>query len=176
MAVQSFLRGTPEASTAAPGIEPHHQDDETRDLVRLVEEASELVRRRGEAAFADFREDGTRWRRGETYVFVLDPDGSMLVHADRAMEGTNQIGLTDIKGKPIVRGLLGAATQFPDKPEGWYHYEWPVPGGLFARWKSSYVQLVAAPSGKRYVIGSGVYLIRLVGPSFDFGRRVILLR
>jgi signal transduction histidine kinase len=92
---------------------------------------------------------------------VLDPEGNMRVHPDPALEGKNQLGLKDVNGKPIIRGLIDAAMAVPGKPEGWYHYEWPVPGGLLPRWKSSYVRLVTSPSGKNYVVGSGMYNDRL---------------
>lgn len=135
--------------------------DTTRELVTLVQEAATLVRQKGEAAFTLFRQPGSRWRTGETYIFVLDPKGNMLVNADPELEGKNQLELKDLNGKPIIRGLLHAATALPGKPEGWYHYEWPVPGGITPRWKSSYVQLVKAPSGKSYVVGSGMYNNRM---------------
>ena len=133
----------------------------TEELVALVKDAAELVRARGEAAFTDFRMSGSRWRQDESYIFVLDPQGKMLVHPDPTMEGKNEMELKDINGKPIIRGLIGAATELPDKPEGWYHYQWTVPGGILPRWKSSYVRRVTAPSGKSYVVGSGVYNDRM---------------
>lgn len=135
--------------------------EETRDLVALVNDATELVSAEGEAAFSKLSQDESRWRQGETYVFVLDPEGNMLVHPDTSLQGRNVMDLKDVHGKPIIRGLIAAATSFPDKPEGWYHYEWPVPGALLPRWKSSYVRLVSAPSGKRYVVGSGMYNDRM---------------
>lgn len=128
-----------------------------RELIAFVKDGAGLVRTKGEAAFNDFRVPGSHWRQGDTYIFILDPEGNMLVHADPELEGKNQIDLKDVNGKPIIRGLIQAATSIPDKPEGWYHYEWPVPGGLLPRWKSSFVQLVKAPSGKSYIIGSGMY-------------------
>lgn len=131
--------------------------DTLRELVSLVNDASQLVRSKGETAFNEFRSPGSRWRKDDTYIFVIDPGGNMLVNADTELEGKNQLDLKDINGKPIVRGLLDAVTNFPDKPEGWYHYQWPVPGGLLPRWKSSFVQMVKAPSGKSYVVGSGMY-------------------
>ena len=138
-----------------------YQYEETRALVAIVNNAASLVHDKGEAAFADFRVEGSRWRQGDNYVFVLDLDGNMLVHADPSMEGRNQLELKDVTGKPIIRGLIGAATTVSGKPEGWYHYQWPVPGGLLPRWKSSYVRLADSPSGKRYIVGSGMYNDRM---------------
>jgi signal transduction histidine kinase len=149
------------AQTVAANADQSYQYEDTRDLVALVKDATELVRTKGEAAFIDFRVPGSRWRQGESYIFVLDPKGNMVVHLDLAMEGKNEMDLKDINGKPIVRGLIGTAMTFPGKPAGWYHYEWPVPGGLLPRWKSSYVELVMAPSGNSYVVGSGTYNDRM---------------
>lgn len=152
------------AQTVAANVDQSYQHEETRELIALVKGATELVRTKGEAAFDDLRVSGSRWRQGESYIFVVDTKGTMLVHPDSAMEGKNELDLKDINGKPIIRGLLGAAMTVPGKPEGWYHYEWPVPDGLMPRWKSSYVRLVTAPSGHSYVVGSGTYNDRMERP------------
>lgn len=149
-----------ETEPNTPVTSAKYQYKETRELVQLVKEAADLLHVKGEAAFNDFRITGSRWRKGEDYIFVLDTEGNMIVHPDTELEGRNQLELKDINGKPIIRGLLGAAS-FPGKPEGWYHYEWNVPGGLLPRWKSSYVQLVKSPSGKSYIVGSGMYNDRM---------------
>ncbi len=147
--------------TEARNLHPSLTSDSSRQVVALVGEAAAFIKSMGEEAFRDFRLTGSIWRQGEAYIFVLDSAGNMLVHPDRELEGTNQMGLQDINGKPIVRGLLEAATATPGKEEGWYHYQWPVPGGLLPRWKSSYVQWVMAPSGKHYVVGCGTYNDRM---------------
>ena len=147
--------------TVAAALTESYEHKETRQLVALVKDATELVRAKGEAAFRDFRAPRSRWRQGETYVFVLDPKGNMLVHPDPELEGKSELDLKDVNGKPIIRGLIDAATTFPDKTEGWYHYQWPVPGGLLPRWKSSYVRLVKAPSGKSYIVSAGMYNDRM---------------
>lgn len=163
--VVAFLRAfNCNAQPVANDSDQQYEYKETRELVALVKGAAELVRRKGEAAFADFRVTGSRWRQAETYIFVVDPKGNMLVHPDPAMEGKNELDLKDINGKPVIGGLIAAATTLPSKPEGWYHYEWPVPGWLFLRWKSTYAQLVIAPSGKRYVVASGMYDDRMERP------------
>jgi signal transduction histidine kinase len=153
--------GTPQETQAVGVVDQLYEYEETRDLVSLVNDAAELIRTKGEAAFPEFRVPGSRWRHGDTYVFVLDLEGLMLVHADATMQGRDQLDLTDINGKPIIRGLIDAVTASPDKTDGWYHYQWPIPGELFPRWKSSYVRLVKAPSGSSYVVGSGMYNDRM---------------
>jgi signal transduction histidine kinase len=142
-------------------IDELYKHDETRALVALVNDAAEVVRTKGEAAFDEFAVTGSRWRSGETYIFVLNPLGGMLVHPDPALEGRNKLGLKDISGRPIIQGLLGAATASAAKADGWYHYQWPVPGAILPRWKSSYVRLVSAPSSHRYIVGSGMYNDRM---------------
>ena len=137
--------------------EQPYQHAETRQLVNLVSEAAKLVQTKGEKAFDEFRVSGSKWRKGENYVFVLDQKGNMLVHPDPKLEGKNQLNLKDINGKPLIRGLLDEAQLDPEKPEGWYHYQWPAPGGTKPLWKSSYVKLVKAPSGKSYLVASGIY-------------------
>lgn len=159
LALLGAISGKAQTPVRAGGVVYDHQ--ETRDLVALVNQAAEQVQTKGTAAFAEFRVPGSRWRHGETYIFVLDPQGNMLVHPDPSMQGKNELNLEDVNGRPIIRGLIAAATMSPDKPDGWYHYEWPVPGGILPRWKSSYVRLVTAPSGKKYIVGAGMYNDRM---------------
>lgn len=148
------------AQTGAANSDQPYQQEETRQIVALVKDASDLIRTKGEAVFKDFAIAGSRWRQGDTYVFVLDAKGNMLVHPDPALEDHNLLELKDVHGKSIIRGLI-AATAVPGKPEGWYHYQWAVPGGLLPRWKSTYVRLVTAPSGKSYIAGIGIYNDRM---------------
>jgi len=161
VATLAFCGAASRATTTPANLDQAYEHRETRDLVVLVSDAADLVHAKGEAAFSDLRVAGSRWRQGEMYIFVLDPQGNMLVHPDPALDGKNVLGLQDINGKPIIRGLIAAATTLPEKPEGWYHYEWPVPNGLLPRWKSTYVQLVSAPSGKNYIVGAGMYNDRM---------------
>ena len=158
MADRSFTAAEPNVGAAT--LEQTYEHADTRELVELVDAAADLVRAKGKAAFDALRVTGSRWRKGEMYVFVLDLDGKMLVHPDPALEGKNQLELKDINGKGIIRGLLGAAAR-PETAGGWYHYQWPVPGGLLPRWKSSYVRLVTSASGESFVVGCGLYNDRM---------------
>jgi signal transduction histidine kinase len=127
----------------------------TKELVSLVKDAASAVEKKGEAVFPEFKKEGSSWRHGDTYIFVIDPSGTMILHPDPALEGKEEIGLKDVNGKAIIKGLIDAASS--DKKEGWFHYQWPEPGSLFPLWKSSFVKLVTASSGQQYIVGSGIY-------------------
>jgi signal transduction histidine kinase len=159
-ALTACRTATPRPSAGEVDLQ-RYEHEETQALVTLVNDAAALIEAEGEAAFARLRVPDSRWRRGETYVFVVDAQGKMLVHPDPALEGRDELELKDVNGRPIIRGLIQAATAVPGKAEGWYHYEWPVPGGLLPRWKSSYVLLVRSPLGTRYLVSSGVYNDRM---------------
>lgn len=150
-----------QAATVPSSQDQAYEHEETQSLVALVNDASDLIQAEGEAAFTELSTAGSQWRQDDTYIFVLDPRGNMLVHPDPALEGKNLIDLEDINGKPIIRDLIAAATTTPNKRAGWYHYEWPVPHGLLPRWKSTYVRAVEAPSGKEYIVAAGVYNDRM---------------
>lgn len=160
-ALRSALAPAATATAVTSSFLGNYHYAESVELVQLVAAAAELIKDRGEAAFSEFRSRGSRWRDEERYIFVLQLDGTMVVHADPAMEGTPQWDLRDVNGKLIIQGLLKAATGHPGQLGGWYHYEWPVPGGIVPRWKSSHVRLASSPSGLRYVVGSGDYNDRM---------------
>ena len=72
------------AAAEAASELPPPEYDETRELIALVEGAADLVATRGiEAACAEFRESGSEWFQGETYVFVFDMEGSAVCHPAR---------------------------------------------------------------------------------------------
>lgn len=156
--VNAQNHGGPEQPAGIPATGVEFTDQDSTNYVKsLVRDAAQMLRTQGEAAFEEFRKPESRWRKGDTYIFILDKEGNMLLHPDPEMENKNQLELKDVNGKPIIRGLLAAATALPEKQEGWFHYQWPEPHGLLPRWKSSFVQLVQSPGGKEYVIGSGMY-------------------
>lgn len=144
--------------------DPSFEPAESWQIVQLVNDAVQLIQQKGELAFPEFAAEGSKWRKGDTYVFVLDLTGKMLVHPDKQMLGRDQSQLMDVSGKRIIQGLIAAATAQPDEPFGWYHYQWPVPGGIQPRWKSTFVHLAVTPTGQRYIAGCGVYNDRMERP------------
>lgn len=123
-------------------------------VITLVDDAARLIETEGEAAFDDLRAPGSRWRSGDTYVFVVDEDGTMVVHPDPALEGSNVLDLRDANGKPFVREYMNLALR---DGAGWTDYSWLTPGGGPPAPKLTYVKRVDV-EGRTYVVGSGVYL------------------
>lgn len=132
------------------------ESPEVRATVDLVRKAAELVRTEGEAAFGQFEVKGSPWLHGTTYIVVNDFEGNVLVDPNRPeLEGTNQINLEDQEGRPILQLMIDEVST-SDK-EGWVHYLWPKFALSEPYWKSTFVTAVTAPSGKQYIVGSGVY-------------------
>lgn len=128
---------------------------ETINLVNLVNDAASEISQKGEKAFKEFMVNGSRWRNGETYMFVCGLKGDIYVHEDPSLVGTNDYERKDVHGKPIVQWFIRKALGVGQC--GWTHYEWVKPGKTTPSWKSSYVKLAKAPSGTIYVVGSGLY-------------------
>lgn len=147
-----------EAAEVSRGLSVY-KHKETRDLVSLVKDAALLISDKGEVVFPEFKKENSRWRHGDTYIFILDTSGKMILHPDPALEGKDEIKLKDVNNKPIIKGFIDAVSG--DRNEGWFHYQWPEPGSIFPVWKSSFVQLVTAPSGKKYIVGSGLYNMKM---------------
>ena len=137
-----------------------YEYQQTKDLVSFVHEAAELFSERGEKAFPDFQKKGSKWFNEQRYLFIYDLKGVSVFHPmEPELEGKNLINLKDLDGKPVIRYLIETVTE-KNKPYGWIHYLWSEYGEIFPRWKSSYVLKVEDPSGKEYVIGSGIYDMR----------------
>ena len=143
---------------AAPAAAQADASPQSQAVVDLVEAAAQEVKRRGEAAFADFRVPGSRWYQGERYVFVVQPDGQRLVYPpDPAHEQSNILKFQDVGGKTFARLIIEQAAE--GRGRGWVHYQWTRPNPHDRRpvWKSTYVVRVTAPSGRTYLVASGTY-------------------
>lgn len=147
------LAAAPVAVAGAPP--PEHA--ETRELMRLVEDAAALVSETGAAAACDeFRVAGSRWFHDDVYVFINDTEGHSLCHpAKPSLEGRTVLDLRDPHGRAIVQSFI---REVEEDGEGWVHYLWPRPGaGTNFNWKTTYLRRAALPNGGEAIVGSGLY-------------------
>ena len=83
----------------------------------------------------------------------------LATHRERQRAQTRFSDLTDILGRAYGRQFLETANSASG--EGWIHYMHPEPGDIFPTWKSTFVKSVTFPSGRQYLIGSGIYNMRM---------------
>jgi len=93
-------------------------------VVAMVDKAAAAVSEHGLARALN-RSEGEMWRRPDLglYVFVLDPNGNLLLHPDRRAEGHNVIASHDARGTPFIRNMIDAATA-ADGAGVWTRYQW----------------------------------------------------
>ncbi|HNY01087.1 MAG TPA: cache domain-containing protein [Bacteroidales bacterium] len=132
---------------------------ETIRLVDVVSDAAALVRQKGEAAFPELMEKGSRWRSGDLYIFVIDLKGMCYVHEDRSLVGKNLGELKDPSGKPFIQWFIRKA--LGPTQSGWTHYRWVKPGDTLPQWKTTYTKLANTPSGAVFIVGAGLYNMRM---------------
>jgi signal transduction histidine kinase len=130
------------------------------ELMTLVRHAALVFEQRGEKAFPQFRKKGGKWFFDDTYFFVYEMDGMRILNAGNpSIEGQSVRETKDVIGRPYGNMFLDVAAT--EKGEGWVHYMYPEPGDIFPAWKSSFVKRVTFPSGKQYLIGSGIYNMQM---------------
>lgn len=135
---------------------------DTQNLVDLVEEAASLIETEGEDAFGEFGVPNSRWLNGSTYLFVYAEDGTTVFHPiSPELLGKNVSNLKDIDGKPVVQEIVAIARKPGRMAHGWVFYRWQDQRQLTPIWKSSYVRKAVTPQGKTYVVGSGLYDIKV---------------
>ena len=139
------------------------QRQDSGELVAFVDRAVALIEKKGETSFGRFRVADSEWFRGDLYIFVWGLDGMRYVYPpDPSGEGNNMRLLRDVSNKPI--GEMFIATAAEGEGRGWVHYQWPRPGGIFPAWKSTYIRRATAPSGESYLVGAGLYNMRMEQP------------
>lgn len=143
--------------TAGDRLSPYLYED-TKQLVKLVEDAAALMERSGTAAFAAFGRKGSRWFNDQYYFFIYDLSGVNVFHAaSPELTGKNLIDLRDMNGKPVLR-LITAIGKKPERDAcGWVFYLWQEKNEFLPKWKSAYIRKVVAPDNRVYLVGCGIY-------------------
>lgn len=119
----------------------------------LVNKAAELVNTKGKEALSEFRERGSEWWSGDTYIFAYAPDGTVVLNpAFPAREGRAYHGEKNKRGKAFHDEIIKTALK---EGSGWVAYWLPKPGQTEPSQKWSYVKAVKAEGVA--VIGAGFY-------------------
>ncbi len=136
--------------------------EDTKQLVSLVEEAADLMEKKGTAAFREFGEKGSKWFDDKHYFFVYDVSGRCLFHpVEPELIGKNLMGLKDMNGKPVIRMITDIAKKPGRRASGWVFYLWEEGTQISPLWKGSYIRKAVGPDGKILLLGSGLYSIKI---------------
>lgn len=150
------------AQVQAQAETPQYKYQATKGLIALVDAAAGLVAKEGGKAFARLRQKDSRWFKGESYVFVIGPDGMEYVNpASPELEGKNLYDLKDAFGKPYVKQFIARVMDPKGPGSTWVHYLSHKPGKQPLYWKTSYVKKVKSPKGEIYLVGSGLYDMKM---------------
>ena len=132
------------------------QSPEAKRLVALVDKAVALIESKGKSAFPEFKKKDSEWLKGETYIFIADMSGTILMHpANPELETKSIIDLKDANGKVFMREFIETAKT---KGSGWVDYMWPKPGEKSPSKKRSYVKRTKMPDGEMVIVGAGTYV------------------
>lgn len=86
------------------------------------------------------------------YVFLLNPEGRLLLHPEGQMEGADVSGARDLAGAFFIRAILAAAAAHPEGV--WTGYLWPGPSGEPGT-KHTYSKAVQTPDAGRLIASAG---------------------
>jgi len=127
--------------------------DQAKRIQMLVDRAAELVNKKGKEAFSEFRQRGSEWFSGDTYIFAYAPDGTVVLNpAFAAREGHAYHGEKDKKVKAFHDEIMKMAQT---NGSGWIDYWLPKPGHTEPAQKWSYVKAVKADGVA--VVGAGFF-------------------
>lgn len=144
MATGLLWVSNPASSQQAPP-----DSEQARQVVALVDAASAEIISKGKAAFSELRVQGSKWRKGNTYLFAGDLKGMVWFNAVAPkLEGTDASGLTDARGKKFVVEFLSTVKS---RGSGWVDYMRPKPGEKKPSQKWSYVKATKLDGTPGYV-------------------------
>jgi cytochrome c len=132
------------------------QSREAKQIIALVDKAAALTETKGKTAFPEFKKKGSEWLKGETYIFIADMSGTILMHpANPELETKSILDMKDANGKAFMREFIETAKT---KGSGWVDYMWPKPGEKSPSKKLSYIKRAKMPNGEMVLLGAGVYV------------------
>jgi cytochrome c len=122
------------------------------ECMAKAKEAAQMIKQKGlDAEVAEINKKDGQFVWKDTYVFLMDLNGTMLAHPmSPTLIGKNLLATPDKAGKMFFQDFVAAAK----KGEGWVTYLWPKPGSDTPVKKTTYIYRVP---GKDLFVGAGIY-------------------
>lgn len=136
--------------------------EDTKRLVKLVEDAATLMEGTGTDPFTEFNRKGSRWFNDQHYLFVYDSTGTNTFHATISeLVGKNLMDLRDMNGKPLIRFITDVCKKPQRDAHRWIFYFWQEKNEFEPKWKSAYIRKVVMPDGSVCAIGAGHHHLKI---------------
>jgi signal transduction histidine kinase len=125
------------------------------EVIAKVKEATTMITNKGrDAAFREINNQEGKFVWKDTYVFVIDLQGTIVARAFQQQAiGKNWMKWQD-KSDPPKQPVQMMVDVAKDKGEGWVEYMYPKPGEDTPSKKISYVSKVP---GQNLLVGAGIY-------------------
>ncbi len=125
------------------------------EVIAKVKEAATMITKEGQdAAFKEINNKKGKFVWKDTYVFVIDLEGTLVARAIRPQAiGMNLMNWRDKSDSPR-RPIKEMVDLAKDKGEGWVEYMNPKPGEEAPSKKISYIYRVP---GKNLIVGAGIH-------------------
>jgi signal transduction histidine kinase len=124
-------------------------------VVESVNSAAVLLEKEGRAAFNTLRDKKSEYNYKDTYVFIIDEKGTLLLDPPfPALEGRNVYDYKDPSGKYLFREMIDMANS---QGSGWVEYMWPKPDTMEYEKKGSFIKKVKV-GNEVLIVGTGMYL------------------
>ncbi len=121
---------------------------EKQFVIEMVDDAIELIKARGTAAFAKFRDDSSPFAFRDSYIFVFKDDGTAIVDpAFPSLEGRSLLEYD------VIRYMI---ERIKGKDVAWVSYRRPKPGDVKPSKKLAYLRAITL-GGNRYIVGSDFF-------------------
>ncbi len=127
------------------------------EIIAKVKEAATMITNKGQdAAFKEINNKEGKFVWKDTYVFVLDLEGTMLARAFRQQAiGQNWMKWQD-KSNPPKQPIKEMCDLAKKKGEGWIEYMYPKPGGDYDATSKKISYIYRVP-GQNLFVGAGIY-------------------
>jgi len=136
--------------------------EDTRRLVRLVEDAATHMERKGTDAFDEFGREGSRWLDDRCFLFAYDSAGTCIFNPTiPELVGKNLMGLRDMNGKPLIRFATDVCRKPQRDAHVWIFYLWQEKNEFEPKWKGGYVRKVVMSDGRLCTIGAGQHNLKI---------------
>ena len=133
-----------------------YQYRDTRDLIKFVYDASQILKKDGLKSLGFFRANRTLYITPDSYLYIYDMNGTNIFHAGMPhLEGKTLWDLTDKSGKKPLQMIVTALAD-KNNPHAWVHYSWWEPGKFYPVPKSSCHFKVTTPEGLAFLVGGGL--------------------